>query len=188
MFTDGYLEGDEKMFPEEADIIRNDSKLIFFHLIELVDKKLSLEAMVNTTKHNKNVIAINKSDMEKTSNQLHSLICDQDQVSKKNCKPVPEKETYKCQLNVLGGCFQVCEEKYCECDEMYPWDPCPLTCGDGVTTKKVLNTSSCEVETDCHAEPCSTKRPLISGPLDLVIVLDESKSFRKWHSDKRKIV
>lgn len=46
VFTDGYLTENEKQFSKEAEFIRQNGKLFFFHLAEVGDKQLAVDAMV----------------------------------------------------------------------------------------------------------------------------------------------
>lgn len=131
-----------------------------------------------------------------TIKTLLDALCGFDQFSIETCETLSDKNN-TCWRNVtemISGCYNgtmvKCEEKYCNCEEIYPWEnqPCSVTCGDGVKQRPFLPTKCNSLEMDCNTAPCPKIKLRISGPLDLVVILDNSKSFRSWHLQRKKIL
>lgn len=179
MFTEGRLIGNEvKMIPEEAEIFRNNAKLFIF-LVHGLHEEI-------WNKTGQTILFRLGDDFNNTVAEFSDKICGRKRLSKEQCQAMPDDKSLKCQqIKEIDGCEE-CPEEYCDCDKMYPWGPCSVTCGYGVKIRHVLNASSCNAEMDCSAKPCLPTQPRIFGPLDLVVILDESKSFKNWHIEQKK--
>lgn len=107
------------------------------------------------------------------------------------CKAEPNNPDSKClpdTTETVSGCLK-CDEKLCECNKMYPWNLCPVTCGYGIKKREVLAGSKCETEQICAIpEQCPTNVSQKFAPLDLVIIIDEAIRVKTWHEDKNKNV
>lgn len=155
---------EEKAFPDEADFIRNEGNLFFFHLVAVDDTMLAKETMVNFTKNEKNVIFFDIKQRDNMSTLLHNAICRR--FSNKTCKAVPNDVNMKCQLIItamIDGCYKKdeivpCDEKYCQCDEMYPLDSqCSSslsTCKGPMITvnRRRLDGSTCPTSVSCFKD------------------------------------